>query len=70
MDCSEMTDTARLDDALDRANQCRQAAIDRRHFASLARKGGMWEGAYLASADAHDAEADAIMSEMKDEGHG
>ena len=55
-----------LDAALDRANWCRNSAVDCRHFATLVRKGGMWEGAYLAAANAHDAQADAIMSAVKE----
>ena len=57
---SASPDTARLDDALDRANRLR-------HMANICRHDERELDALAAKFDAH---ADAIMSEMKDEGHG
>ena len=62
---SPSPDTARLDDALDRANRLRAEAIELRRIAAL--RWRPW--ALLALATAYDNRANAIMSAMKGEGH-
>ncbi len=63
---SPSPDTARLDDALDRANRLR-------YLAKRCRRNSTWRinpQLWLAEAKKCDAHADAIMSAMKDESHG
>lgn len=59
-------DTARLDDAPDRANEFRRRAFKCRRVAETALRPAAW----LSAATQYDAEADEIMRSMKDEGHG
>jgi len=58
-------DTA-LDEALDRANRCRERANSYRRIATESGRSKHW----LLAATEADAQADAIMSAMKKEGNG